>query len=46
VVIACDGVNSILRKQFYPKDDVAFAGINTWRGITRRRPFLGGKTPW
>jgi hypothetical protein len=25
-------------------DDVAFAGINTWRGITRRRPFLAGKT--
>jgi 5-methylphenazine-1-carboxylate 1-monooxygenase len=44
VVIACDGVNSVLRKQFYPKDEVAFAGINTWRGITRRKPFLTGKT--
>jgi 2-polyprenyl-6-methoxyphenol hydroxylase-like FAD-dependent oxidoreductase len=44
VVIACDGVNSVLRKQFYPKDDVAFAGINTWRGITRRKPFLTGKS--
>jgi 2-polyprenyl-6-methoxyphenol hydroxylase-like FAD-dependent oxidoreductase len=44
IVIACDGVNSALRKQFYPNDDVAFAGINTWRGVTRRKPFLGGRT--
>jgi 5-methylphenazine-1-carboxylate 1-monooxygenase len=44
VVIACDGVNSVLRKQFYPKDVVVFAGINTWRGVTRRKPFLTGKT--
>ncbi len=44
IVIACDGVNSTLRKQFYPDDDVAFAGINTWRGITRHKPFLGGRT--
>jgi 2-polyprenyl-6-methoxyphenol hydroxylase-like FAD-dependent oxidoreductase len=43
-VIACDGINSVIRKQFYPKDDVAFAGINTWRGITRRKPFLTGKS--
>jgi 5-methylphenazine-1-carboxylate 1-monooxygenase len=43
-VIACDGVNSSLRKQFYPNDDVVFAGINTWRGVTRRKPFLDGKT--
>jgi 5-methylphenazine-1-carboxylate 1-monooxygenase len=44
IVIACDGVNSSLRRQFYPNDGVAFAGINTWRGVTRRKPFLDGKT--
>jgi 2-polyprenyl-6-methoxyphenol hydroxylase-like FAD-dependent oxidoreductase len=44
VVIACDGVNSALRKQFYPEDAVAFAGINTRRGITRRKPFLTGRS--
>jgi 2-polyprenyl-6-methoxyphenol hydroxylase-like FAD-dependent oxidoreductase len=44
IAIACDGVNSALRRQFYPNDDVAFAGINTWRGVTRRKPFLDGKT--
>jgi len=44
VAIACDGINSALRKQFYPTDTVAFAGINTWRGVTRRKPILGGRT--
>jgi 2-polyprenyl-6-methoxyphenol hydroxylase-like FAD-dependent oxidoreductase len=44
VVIACDGINSALRKQFYPDDKVAFAGINTWRGVTRRKPVFGGRT--
>jgi 2-polyprenyl-6-methoxyphenol hydroxylase-like FAD-dependent oxidoreductase len=43
-VIACDGINSAVRKQLYPADAVAFAGINTWRGVTRRRPILGGRT--
>lgn len=41
-VIACDGINSVIRKQFYPDDKVAFAGINTWRGVTRRKPILTG----
>lgn len=44
VAIACDGINSAIRKQFHPKDDVAFAGINTWRGVTRRKPILTGKS--
>jgi 5-methylphenazine-1-carboxylate 1-monooxygenase len=43
-VIACDGINSLVRKQFYPDDAVAFAGINTWRGITRRKHFLTGRS--
>jgi 2-polyprenyl-6-methoxyphenol hydroxylase-like FAD-dependent oxidoreductase len=44
VVIACDGVNSTVRRQFYPEEKVAFAGINTWRGVTRHKPILGGKS--
>jgi len=44
VAIACDGVNSTVRRQFYPDERVAFAGINTWRGVTRRPPILGGRT--
>jgi 2-polyprenyl-6-methoxyphenol hydroxylase-like FAD-dependent oxidoreductase len=44
IAIACDGINSVVRKQFYPDDQVAFAGINTWRGVTRRKPILDGRT--
>ncbi len=44
VVIACDGVNSAVRRQFYPQEKAAFAGINTWRGVTVHRPILTGRT--
>ena len=44
VAIGCDGINSVVRKQFYPNDRVAFAGINTWRGVTRRKPILTGRS--
>ncbi|MEY2736263.1 MAG: hypothetical protein RLZ58_1672 [Pseudomonadota bacterium] len=44
VVVACDGVNSALRRQFYPQEQLAFAGINTWRGVTVHKPILSGKT--
>jgi 2-polyprenyl-6-methoxyphenol hydroxylase-like FAD-dependent oxidoreductase len=43
-VIACDGINSAIRRQYYPDDDVAFAGINSWRGVTRRKPILTGRS--
>jgi 2-polyprenyl-6-methoxyphenol hydroxylase-like FAD-dependent oxidoreductase len=43
-VIACDGINSAIRRQFYPDEQVAFAGINTWRGTTRRKPILTGRS--
>ncbi|MDP2296410.1 MAG: flavin-dependent oxidoreductase [Pseudolabrys sp.] len=44
VVIDCEGVNSAIRRQFYPDDKIAFSGINTWRGVTRRKPINGGRT--
>jgi 2-polyprenyl-6-methoxyphenol hydroxylase-like FAD-dependent oxidoreductase len=44
IVVACDGVNSALRRQFYPREQVAFAGINTWRGVTVHPPILTGKS--
>ena len=43
-LVACDGVNSALRRQFYPAEQLAFAGINTWRGVTVRPPILTGKS--
>ena len=44
VVVACDGVNSTIRRQFYPGEMLAFTGINTWRGVTRRAPILTGRS--
>ncbi|MDP3204946.1 MAG: flavin-dependent oxidoreductase [Hydrogenophaga sp.] len=43
-VVACDGVNSAIRKHFFPDDQVCFAGINTWRGTTVHKPILDGKS--
>lgn len=43
-VMACDGVNSVVRKHFYPDEALNFEGINTWRGVTWRAPILGGRT--
>lgn len=44
VVVACDGINSAVRRQFYPDEPLAFAGINTWRGVTVHRPILTGRS--
>jgi 5-methylphenazine-1-carboxylate 1-monooxygenase len=44
IAIACDGINSAVRRQFYPEERLAFAGINTWRGVTRHKPILTGRT--
>lgn len=44
IVIACDGVNSAVRRQFYPQEQVAFGGINTWRGVSVHKPILTGRS--
>jgi 2-polyprenyl-6-methoxyphenol hydroxylase-like FAD-dependent oxidoreductase len=44
IAIACDGINSAVRRLFYPNEKLAFTGINTWRGTTRRKPILTGKS--
>ncbi|HKC09003.1 MAG TPA: FAD-dependent monooxygenase, partial [Methylomirabilota bacterium] len=44
LVIACDGVNSVIRRQFYPGEELRFGDINTWRGVTRAKPFLTGRS--
>lgn len=44
VAVACDGVNSAVRRHFYPGEPLAFAGINTWRGVTVHRPILTGRS--
>ena len=44
VVIGCDGINSAVRKRFYPNEQLAFVGINMWRGVSRHTPILGGRS--
>jgi 2-polyprenyl-6-methoxyphenol hydroxylase-like FAD-dependent oxidoreductase len=44
IVVACDGVNSAVRRTFYPGEQLAFGGINTWRGVTVHAPILTGKS--
>jgi 5-methylphenazine-1-carboxylate 1-monooxygenase len=42
-VIACDGINSAIRKQFFPDEgEPRYSGVNMWRGVTRWRPMLSG----
>jgi len=43
VAIACDGINSAIRKQFFPDEgEPRYSGINMWRGVTRWKPILSG----
>jgi 2-polyprenyl-6-methoxyphenol hydroxylase-like FAD-dependent oxidoreductase len=42
-VIACDGIHSAIRKQFFPEEgEPRYSGINMWRGVTRWKPMLSG----
>jgi 2-polyprenyl-6-methoxyphenol hydroxylase-like FAD-dependent oxidoreductase len=41
--IACDGINSAIRRQFYPGEgEPRYSGVNMWRGVTRWKPVLSG----
>ena len=44
IVIACDGVNSAVRRHFYPHDAIVFSGVNSWRGVTQWTPIFDGRT--
>jgi 2-polyprenyl-6-methoxyphenol hydroxylase-like FAD-dependent oxidoreductase len=45
IVVGCDGIHSVLRKQLHPAEgDPLYSGYNMWRGVTRWPPFLGGAT--
>jgi 2-polyprenyl-6-methoxyphenol hydroxylase-like FAD-dependent oxidoreductase len=45
IVVACDGIHSAVRAQFYPQEGpLVFRGINLWRGVTRMQPFLTGRS--
>jgi 2-polyprenyl-6-methoxyphenol hydroxylase-like FAD-dependent oxidoreductase len=41
--IACDGINSVIRRQFFPDEgEPRYSGVNMWRGVTRWKPILSG----
>ena len=41
--IACDGIHSAVRRQFFPDEGPPrYSGVNMWRGVTRWKPFLSG----
>jgi 2-polyprenyl-6-methoxyphenol hydroxylase-like FAD-dependent oxidoreductase len=43
VAIACDGIHSAIRKQFYPDEgEPRYSGVNMWRGVTLWQPMLSG----
>ncbi|HET6838626.1 MAG TPA: flavin-dependent oxidoreductase [Bradyrhizobium sp.] len=43
VLIACDGIKSVIRKQFFPDEgEPRYSGVNMWRGVTRWKPMLSG----
>jgi len=45
VVVSCDGLHSVLRKQLYPGEGAPhYTGINMWRGAINWKPFLDGAT--
>lgn len=42
-IVACDGIHSALRKQFYPDEGAPrYSGFNMWRGTLKAPPFLTG----
>jgi 2-polyprenyl-6-methoxyphenol hydroxylase-like FAD-dependent oxidoreductase len=43
VVIACDGIHSAVRAQFYPNEGAfCYRGLNLWRGTSLHKPYLTG----
>jgi 5-methylphenazine-1-carboxylate 1-monooxygenase len=43
ILVACDGIHSVIRKQLYPREgDPLYSGVNMWRGVTRWPPILTG----
>jgi 2-polyprenyl-6-methoxyphenol hydroxylase-like FAD-dependent oxidoreductase len=43
VLVACDGIHSVVRKQLHPGEgEPLYSGVNMWRGVTRWAPFLSG----
>jgi len=45
IAVACDGINSAVRKQFFPDEpEPRYSGVTMWRGVTKMAPVLSGAT--
>ena len=45
LLVACDGVHSVVRQQLYPDEGPPkWNGITMWRGVSVGKPFLSGRT--
>ena len=45
VLVACDGIHSVVRKALYPIEGAPrYSGVNMWRGSVAWQPFLSGAT--
>jgi 2-polyprenyl-6-methoxyphenol hydroxylase-like FAD-dependent oxidoreductase len=45
VLVACDGLHSVIRKQLHPDEgEPVYSGVNMWRGVTRWKPYLTGSS--
>jgi 2-polyprenyl-6-methoxyphenol hydroxylase-like FAD-dependent oxidoreductase len=43
VLVACDGIHSVVRKTLYPNEGAPrYSGVNMWRGTVAWKPFLSG----
>ena len=43
VIIGCDGLHSVIRKQLHPDEGAPlYSGVNMWRGVAPWAPFLSG----
>ena len=43
MVVGCDGLHSVIRKQLHPHEgEPRYSGVNMWRGVTPWEPFLSG----
>jgi 2-polyprenyl-6-methoxyphenol hydroxylase-like FAD-dependent oxidoreductase len=43
VLVACEGIHSVVRKQLYPTEGAPrYSGVNMWRGAVVWKPFLSG----
>src|SRR6201995_1028330 len=47
VAIACDGINSAVRKQLFPDErEPRYSGVNMWGGGARGQPMPSGRGGW